>query len=275
MAGNRQGMKEGATLRNWYASHSAVMGQTAVRLIASGFTAPRDGVAATCGEVLFDNFRPDEVVRDLGQRWLTADGYIKLYGCGRPIHAAIDALRDALAPLGDASNWPDAAQIERIDVRGFKFLAFLNGRDIRNAFATRFSTPFALASVLTHRSHGVECFDDAAAADGPTLALMNRITLEEVDAFSAEFPHRQRCELRIVLRDGRVLPGRCDVIRGEPSHPAPESDLRGKFFNMALKSWTPEPAERLYAQLLRIDEIDDLSTLQWQGDAALAPSAAT
>ena len=89
------------------------------------------------------------------------------------------ALRDALAPLGDSSNWPLAGDIAGIEVRGFKFLAFLNRRDIRNAFATRFSTPFAVASVIVNRSHGLDCFDDRAAANPDIHALVDKLALVE------------------------------------------------------------------------------------------------
>jgi 2-methylcitrate dehydratase PrpD len=246
IAGNRQGMKEGATLRNWYAAHSATMGQTAVRLVQSGFTAPIDGLQPTCNDVLFDHFRPDVMVQDLGRRWLLADGYIKLYGCGRPIHAAIDALRQALGPL--VSAWPAPEQVERIELRGFKFLVFLNRTDIRNAFATRFSTPFALASVLTHRSHGIECFTDQAAADERVQSLMARVQMHEDAAMSERFPAQQRCELTVVLRDGRRLSGRCEVIRGEPAHPADPQEYKDKFMALAARVWPASRLEELYQQ---------------------------
>jgi 2-methylcitrate dehydratase PrpD len=246
IAGNRQGMKEGATLRNWYAAHSATMGQTAVRLVQSGFTAPIDGLQPTCNDVLFDHFRPDVMVQDLGRRWLLADGYIKLYGCGRPIHAAIDALRQALGPL--VSAWPAPEQVERIELRGFKFLVFLNRTDIRNAFATRFSTPFALASVLTHRSHGIECFTDQAAADERVQSLMARVQMHEDAAMSERFPAQQCCELTVVLRDGRRLSGRCEVIRGEPAHPADPQEYKDKFMALAARVWPASRLEELYQQ---------------------------
>lgn len=262
IAGNRQGMKEGATLRNWYASHSATMGQTAVRLVQSGFTGPIDGLTPTCNDVLFDHFEPERMLRDLGRKWLLADGYIKLYGCGRPIHAAIDALRDALAPLGHPQAWPELEEIERIDVRGFKFLAFLNRTDIRNAFATRFSTPFAVASVLRHRSHGIECFTDKAAADPRIHSLLPRISLTEDPQFSARFPTEQRCELQIELKDGRRLNGRCTIIRGEPAHPADPQDYRDKFMALAARVWPADRLEGLYQQA-RYPE--SLPTLQGWG----------
>lgn len=258
MAGNRQGMKEGATLRNWYAAHSATMGQTAVRLVQAGFTGPLDGIRPTCDGVLFDNFRPAELTRDLGRRWLLADGYIKLYGCGRPIHAAIDALRNALAPLGEPAAWPQAEEVERIEVRGFRFLAFLGSKDIRNAFATRFSTPFALASVLVHRSYGVECFTDAAARDPRIQSLMQRIDLQEDEAMTAAFPARQGCELHLDLRAGRRLSGRCDIIRGEPAHPADPQAYREKFMALAARVWPADELETLYEQARHPERLDSL-----------------
>ena len=259
IAGNRQAMKEGATLRNWYASHSATMGQTAVRLVQSGFTAPIDGLQPTCNDVLFDNFRPQAMVHQLGQRWLMSDGYIKFYGCGRPIHAAIDALLDALAPLGEPPAWPEPEQIARIELRGFKFLVFLNRTDIRNAFATRFSTPFALASVLTHRSNGIECFSDAAAIDVRIQSLMSRIEMYEDSDFSARFPAQQCCELSVLLTDGRRLLGRCQTIRGEPDNPADPQDYREKFMSLAARVW---PAQRLDSLYEEARHPERLKTLQ-------------
>jgi 2-methylcitrate dehydratase PrpD len=251
-------MKEGATLRNWYASHSATMGQTAVRLVQSGFTAPIDGLQPTCNDVLFDNFRPQAMVHELGQRWLMSDGYIKFYGCGRPIHAAIDALLDALAPLGEPLAWPEPEQIARIELRGFKFLVFLNRTDIRNAFATRFSTPFALASVLTHRSHGIECFSDAAAIDARIQSLMSRIEMYEDSEFSARFPAQQCCELSVLLTDGRSLLGRCQTIRGEPDNPADPQDYRDKFMSLAARVWPAHRLDSLYEEARHPERLKSL-----------------
>ena len=261
IAGNRQSMKDGATLRNWYASHSATMGQTAVRLVKSGFTGPLDGLTPTCDEVLFDNFKPAAVVKDLGSRWLLGEGYIKLYGCGRPIHAAIDALRQALAPLGEPSCWPLADEIERIEVRGFKFLAFLNRRDIRNAFATRFSTPFAMASVIVNRSHGLTCFNDQAATNPVITALTQKVDLVEVDEYSAQFPHKQLCDVRILLKSGMQLAGHCDTIRGEPGNPADPAEYRDKFMDLARRVWPADRLDALHDEALHVDRLTSMREL--------------
>ncbi len=258
LAGNRMTMKDGATLRNWYAAHSAQMGQMAVRLIEAGFTAPYDGLAPTCNEILYENFRPDALVEGLGERWLLAEGYIKLYPCGRPIHAAIDALLDALAK----SPVPvEPADIERIEVRGFEFAVYLNRTDIRNAFATRFSTPFALASVIFHRSHGLECFDEAAAANPVILALARRVELTEVAEYSAAFPVTQPCDVSVILHDGRRLDGHCEIMRGEPGNPVDPEAFRRKFFDIGRPIWGETRTAAIHAAALSIDQTADMRDL--------------
>lgn len=261
IAGNRQSMKDGATLRNWYASHSAIMGQTAVRLVQSGFTGPNDGITPTCDEVLFDNFRPQDVVQGIGRTWLLADGYIKLYGCGRPIHAAIDALRQAMASAGPVAQWPLEHEIERIDVQGFKFLAFLNRKDIRNAFATRFSTPFALASVIVNRSHGLECFDDTAAANPAIHALVQKINLTEREDYSRQFPGKQLCDVVITLKSGRLLRGHCEVIRGEPANPADPSEYLDKFTGVAARIWDGQQSAAIHEQAMHVEALGNMQEL--------------
>ncbi len=263
IGGNRRSMKDGATLRNWYAAHSALMGQMAVRLVESGFTGPLDGVAATCDEVLFDNFRPADVVRDLGRRWFLAEGYIKLYPCGRPIHAAIDALRMALAKATVPVRPED---IERINVRGFKFIIFLNRKDIRNAFATRFSTPFALAAVIVKGSHGLECFTDSTASDPRINALMQRVEMHEVPEFSAQFPGKQLCEVAVLLKDGTRLEGRCETIRGEPANPADPDEYREKFFAIARPIWGEVLSGRVYSDVLNIEKLGTVRQLAGGAD---------
>lgn len=266
IAGNRTTMKEGATLRNWYASHSAIMGQTAVRLIESGFTGPADGIGATCGDVLYDNFRPQQVVHDLGRHWLCAGGYIKFYGCGRPIHAAIDALRDALEKAGTgagAGAGPRLApeDIERIEVRAFKFAVFLGAKEIRNAFATRFSTPFAMATIIVNGSFGTECFDEKAASNPVILGLVQRVELTEVPEYSAEFPRKQMCDVTIVMKNGSRHSGHCVHMRGEPENPADPAEFKAKFRSLCEPIWGARLAEQVYDDAIHVERLGNMRQL--------------
>ena len=150
MGGNRQTMRDGATVRNYYAGHGNFTGQMAVRLVQAGFTGPVDAPSVTYGQLLADDFKPAQVVAGLGSDWTLTQGYIKLYPSGRYVHSAIDAVLDALrhAPGGRIAP----AAIERIDVRAYKMVAFLGEKQPKNLFGTRFSVPFSIATIIARIS---------------------------------------------------------------------------------------------------------------------------
>jgi 2-methylcitrate dehydratase PrpD len=256
IAANRNTMKNGATVRNWYAGHSGFMGQQAVRLVEAGFTGPLDGPGTTFGMVLGEAFDPAVALEGLGRDWLIESSYLKLHPTARYAHSAIDALLDALPD--HPAQWPRADDIERIDVRAYRLAAFLAAKDITHWFGTRFSVPFALATIVHHRRSGLDCFDERAIRVPAIRTLTERVQLSEDDAFTAEYPRRQRVELRVVLRDGRVLEGRCEITSGEPERPHPPGALEAKYDALAVPIWGERGARALYEQCMTLDRVANL-----------------
>ena len=256
LGGNRQTMLDGATVRNYYAGHGNFTGQMAVRLVQSGFTGPRDAPSVTYGQLLADDFKPAQVVAALGSEWTVAQGYIKLYPSGRYVHSAIDALRDALAraPGGRV----DPLTVERVDVRGYKMVAYLGEKRPKNLFGTRFSVPFSLATIIAHGRADLDVFGAQAYADPNVMALAARVEVSEVPAFTAAFHARQIVELAIVLKDGRVFSGRCEVTKGEPGNPHAPADIRQKFDQLAFPVWGGQLARDVYQGCMDIEAIPDL-----------------
>lgn len=256
MGGNRQTMLDGATVRNWYAGHSSQMGQMAVRLAEAGFTGPHAALDVTFGQVLGDAFDSAQAVRGLGEHWYAGEGYIKLYSGARHLHCAIDALRD----LFDRHSLDGFAieDIVRIDVRTHRLAVFCGAKVLDSAFGGRFSVPFAIATVLFHRRWDLDCFGEAAIRQPAIRDLMLRMDLREDEGFTRAFPDRQNCVLGIVLKDGRRLEGRCEVMRGEPDHPHDPAEIEKKFFDLATPVWGSELAKRVHADSLRLDAIADM-----------------
>lgn len=258
MATNRHTMLNGATVRNWYAGHSGFMGPMALRMVEAGFTGPRDGVHTTFSLVLGEGFAPEVAVANLGQRWLLLEGYLKLYPTARYAHSAIDALHDALASLGYS---PAAADIERIDVRAYKLAAYLSEQQPADWFGTRFSIPFALATLLVGGREGLAAFSDEAVADPAVQALARRVHVVEAPEFTAQYPALQRVDLRLVLRDGRVIEGACHITSGEPQRPHPSAALARKYQDLAVPLWGAARAEQLHQALRDIEHCPDVSQL--------------
>jgi len=256
MGGNRQTMRDGATVRNYYAGHGNFTGQMAVRLVQAGFTGPVDAPSVTYGQLLADDFKPAQVVADLGSDWTLTQGYIKLYPSGRYVHSAIDAVLDALrhAPGGRIAP----AAIERIDVRAYKMVAFLGEKRPKNLFGTRFSVPFSIATIIAHGRADLDVFGAQAFADKAIMELAARVEVTEVPEYTAAFHAKQLVELDIVCKDGTLLRGRCEITKGEPGNPHAPAEIRKKFDQLATPVWGEADARRVYDACMQIETVPDL-----------------
>ncbi len=248
-------LHEGATVRNIYSGHSNMMGQTAVVLAQSGFTGENDGVQAIYGQLLSDGFDTARALSGLGTEWLFLDSYFKLHPTGRAVHSAIDALQDALAKV--PAGRIEAASVERIDVTAYRKTAVMAQKNVRSSFGAKFSVPFALATLIRHGRSGLDAFGDAAVADPVVQALCQRVHLAEEASYTSEYPRRQLCDVRIVLRDGSVLAGHTERMKGEPENPYGPEELGQKYRELTVPIWGQARADRLLADCMRLETIGD------------------
>jgi 2-methylcitrate dehydratase PrpD len=256
MGGNRQTMRDGATVRNYYAGHGNFTGQMAVRLVQAGFTGPVDAPSVTYGQLLADDFKPAQVVAGLGCEWTLVRGYIKLYPSGRYVHSAIDALLDALGNAPGGRVAPD--MVERIDVRGYRMVAYLGEKRPKNLFGTRFSVPFSVATIIAHGRADLEVFGAQAFANKDIMALASRVEVAEAPEFTVEFHAKQIVELKIVCKDGMILSGRCDITRGEPGNPHAPGEIERKFNQLAIPVWGEQRTRDVYARCMQLESIPDM-----------------
>ena len=262
MATSRQTLLDGATVRNIFTGHSGFMGLTAARLIECDFTGEIDGVGNVYGKVLSDTFDRDKVVDGLGNEWLIAQSYFKLHPTGRYVHSAIDALEDALSRIPGGRL--DVRQIERIEVRTYALAAMLAEKRVTSSFGSRFSVPFALASILYHGRSGLASFDDAAVANADVQALAQRVDLREDKTHTARYPRETPCDVRIVMRDGSLHTGTCVFMKGEPANPHSDQDLTTKFFDLGTPVWGEATTRKLFDALMDVDNMRDFAAFAGQ-----------
>lgn len=258
MATNRHTMIDGATVRNWYAGHSSRMGQMALRLAEAGVTGPSDGVNTTFSLVLGDGFDPELATEGLGEHWMLPEGYLKLYPTARYAHSAIDAWEDARAKLPASFSFKT---IERIDIRAYKLAAFLAKQHPTDWFGTRFSVPFAVATLAVGGRTGLDAFDNDAVADPRIQELCSKIHVAEDPDFTAAYPEQQRVSLRIRLLDGSTVTGECYITSGEAERPHEKRRIDAKFDTLANPIWGEKNSRCLRESLYDIDHCPDLSRL--------------
>ncbi|MDB5808803.1 MAG: hypothetical protein JWN94_925 [Betaproteobacteria bacterium] len=256
MASSYRTLADGATVRNIYTGHSGYMGQIAARLVQSGFSGERDGVATTFGEILGTGFDSRGVVDGLGSEWMVADGYFKLHPTARSIQTAIDALEDlmAKAPAGGI----DAARISRITADTYRLAASKAQKNVTNSFGAKFSIPFAVATILHHGRSSLDAFGDAAVVNPAIQALAQRVEITENTRYSDAYPREQICDLDVVFNDGTKLSGRCTTTKGEPDNPVTVAELVKKFHELGDPVWGGQLTEKLRTTFCRLETVRDM-----------------
>ena len=259
LGGNRQTMLDGATVRNYYPGHANFTGQMAVRLVQSGFTGPLDAPSVTYGKILADDFSPERAGSGLGSRWLLTDDYIKLYPSARYVHCAIDALLDALSRVPGKQLQPDS--IARVEVHGYRMLVFCGEKRPKSMFGTQFSTPFSVATILHHGRSDLEVFGEQAFANPAVLDLAARVEMIEVPELNRNFPQEIPARVKIVLHDGKVYEGKCEVPKGERANPHSPQEIERKYYQLATPVWGEARAREIREGCMTLDRLDSLDRI--------------
>lgn len=229
LATSRKTMLEGGTVRNTYAGVSNMLGLTVWDLVRAGFEGERDGVGTVFGHVAASDFRPEEMVAELGTRWEIARNYFKRHAACRYTHGALDALGMILARTGALQ--PD--QVRAIEVDTYVWAAQLDSPLAPNMLAAKFSIPFALATTIAHGAATVPAFRGPARENAAVLALASRVAVNEDAALTAMLPGLRPARLRMTLADGSVHEASVTTNRGDTEDPYTEAEVRAKFRELA------------------------------------------
>ncbi|NGM20526.1 MmgE/PrpD family protein [Roseomonas stagni] len=229
LATSRKTMLEGGTVRNTYAGVANMLGITVWDLVRAGFEGERDGVATIFGHVSANDFRPEEMVAELGTRWEIARNYFKRHAACRYTHGALDAMAKIVAEHGPLT--PD--QVKAVQVHTYVWAAQLDSPAAPNMLAAKFSIPFAIATFIRHGAATVPAFRGPAREDPVTLALAQRVAVDEDAAMTAMLPGLRPARVAITLNDGRVLSAEVTTNRGDTEDPFTEAEVREKFHDLA------------------------------------------
>ncbi len=240
-ATSKRTMLEGGLVLNTYAGLSNRNGLLAVDLVECGFTGERDGPASLLGQIISEDFKPDEVTRDLGQDWHLMHNYFKLHACCRYNHGTLDAL-DALAAR---EGLPTVDQIEHIDVHTYHLAAELDDPAPANTLAAKFSVPFAVATRIVNQSSALESFTWDAVRDPRVLDLARKVRVTHDPAMTARLPMERPARVSLHLKGGRQQVGQAGVNRGDDAAPYTRDELRGKFMNLSGRIWTAAQSREL------------------------------
>ena len=172
---------------------------------------------------------------------------IKPYPCGVALHPAIDAVH---ALKQEHAIDPDEVVSGEAGVTKYTFdkLCYLVPQ---TGLEAKFSMPYTIARAILDDSIGFDTFTDALVREESAQALTRRISMYVHDGIESAWRMGSRpVNVRLRLRDGRLLERQVDISKGNPEVALTPAELNVKFEDCARLS-LDAAAVRAAAQALQ------------------------
>jgi 2-methylcitrate dehydratase PrpD len=155
---------------------------------------------------------------------------IKPYPCGVALHPAIDAVH---ALKKEHAIKPDDVVSGEAGVTRYTFdkLCYLVPQ---TGLEAKFSMPYTIARALIDDSIGFDTFTDRLVREEKVQALTRRISMYVHEGIESSWKMGSRpVNVRLKLRDGRVLERQIDISKGNPEVALTPGELNVKFEDCA------------------------------------------
>jgi len=250
-AGLQQAFRSDSMSKPMHAGRAAEAGVTAALAAAEGVTGSLDILEGEAGFGRAMGEGPDweRAFATLGEEFHICRMTFKNHACCGHAFAAIDG---ALA-LKARMNLT-AAEIARVRVGGYRATLEVAGiAEPATAAEARFSTPYLVATALTHGSVRLAAFEPPRLEDEGTRALMRRVELALDPALDAAFPAQRAARVAIEARDGRRGEHLQPTRKGDPDLPLSDAELEAKYLELAAPVLGGDKARALLARLWKLE----------------------
>ncbi|TMH38042.1 MAG: MmgE/PrpD family protein [Betaproteobacteria bacterium] len=250
-AGLQQAFRSDSMSKPMHAGRAAEAGVTAALAAAGGVTGALDIMEGEVGYGRAMGEGPDweRALATLGEDFHICRMTFKNHACCGHAFAAIDGALALKAQMGVA-----AAEIARVRVGGYRATLEVAGiADPATAAEARFSTPYLVATALTHGSVRLAAFEPARLQDPATRSLMRRVEVVLAPELEAAFPAQRAARVAIESRDGRRGEHLQPTRKGDPDMPLSDAELEHKYLELASPVLGEEPARTLLARLWKLD----------------------
>ncbi len=262
-AGLQQAFRADSMSKPMHAGRAAEAGVTAALAAAEGVTGSLDimegeagyGRAMGHGDA-GDGPDWERALATLGEDFHITRMSFKNHACCGHAFAAIDGALALKARMGVA-----AGEITRVRVGSYRATLEVAGiADPATAAEARFSTPYLVATALTHGSVRLAAFEPARLRDPATRSLMRRVEVVLDPGLDAAFPAQRAARVAIESRDGRRGEHLQPTRKGDPDMPLSDAELEHKYLELASPVLGEERARRLLARLWRLESETQISS---------------
>src|SRR5262245_225438 len=229
-------------------------GVATAAMVAHGFTGLEDVLSGERNFFVAYGRSPDpeELARELGERYEIMDTDIKRWAVGSPIQAPLDSLLELIR-----AHDVRAEEIERVVVR----VAHLGANTTDNREMPDICMQHLCAVMLLDGTVSFKSSHDEARMRHPkVLDLRKRVELRGDDAMSKAMPRREGA-VEIRMKDGRTLEHHTRAVRGTPENPMTRAEVEAKALDLVKPVLGRARSEKLCASIWGIEKIKDVRSL--------------
>lgn len=172
-------------------------------------------------------YRPNEMTRELGKRWLITETYLKAYASCRYTHPVIDAILELRA-----ENPTGGGAIDRLQVE-----IFPEAEQLPNAVAptsledAQFSIPFTAALAAMRGEIAFRPLLPSCLEDTDVLELSARVQVNYSAEFDGVFPLETPARVAII-QNGMIREKHIEIPYGDCRRPLSSTQIERKLFDL-------------------------------------------
>src|SRR5882672_6577198 len=230
-------------------------GVAAAAMVAHGLTGLEDVLSGERNFFVAYGSSPDpeELARELGQRYEIMDADIKRWAVGSPIQAPLDSLLELIR-----AHSVRAEDVERVVVRVAHLGAnTTDNREMPDICMQHLCAVMLLDGTVTFKSS----HDEKRMRHPKVLELRKRIELVGDDALSKAMPRREGI-VEIRLADGRQLVHHTKAVRGTPENRMTRAEVEAKALDLVAPVIGKAASEKLCAAIWSLEKIRDARVLR-------------
>ena len=192
---------------------------------------------------------------DLGQNWLVAEQYIKLYPVCRwaqpPAEAVFALIKEHQFTVNDVAE---------ITIETFHEGMRLNAIPT-NTEEAQYSLPFAVALALVRGTIGVDEITESGLSDPKVRKVAESVVITEVGEFNAVFPQHRIARAVLKLKDGRILTSAPTEAKGDPEDKVSDAFIKSKFYGLTVPVIGQDKASDLENTIQQLTDAGDTKKL--------------
>ncbi len=250
--------RSGGQVKRLHLGRTAEGGFLAAALARDGYTGPAEVLEGKYGSLntFCRDAEPALMTQGLGREWHTMKAKFKRFACHSNAQVPVSLALDLKARHGITGD--DVARM--VLAVNEKSLSHHNIPEPADLAMAQYSVPFSTALALYFDPTNPWVFCDKNVSDVRIRALSKSATLEPISASSSQVSLATRLTLH--LRNGKTFSAAGDNFKGTPTMPLKRGELMEKFLKLTAHRERPR-AERLFAQLSDVEQVKDISALNF------------